>query len=518
LDTLLAETDCTRSAYILENRLGPLNCQLLGDIPSSGLYQMKRPSIIVGIITTLFALVSTSLFSQQLSSPQTSEQEISTIVAQSRQALSEHDEQKAFLLIQEGLIKFPNREELQIQLARIHVDQKHDRLAIGLLNSILLANPSSRNAKLELAQIFGYRENYRESDRLYRDLLNANPDDEAAALGLIHNLTLQGKREEARAQLQQAFTRHPTSLQLQQFNDYLTAEPGESQPRKLHRIQNTESFFADTSGNRSVYSGQGIIYQFSRNLTSRVRVDETSLWKTSAFTETLLTGNAEMRLRLGKYFAVRTGGGAVRFTNSSSRLLYGGDLELIPLKGLTLSGGFARYPISPTFDSTLFNLLAEGWHSHLDYNNHNFSVSGSFSLAHYSDRNRGEREWAEALRWFPWHDNQFAVGGGYAFRHIHFTKDLNHGYFSPSQYRSHLAATGFRMRLGKHYRGEYLGYGGAEVLEDFAGYSPAGEMLLKNDFPLGPWDVSADYSYYHLIQTTGAFRANAVTVTLGYKF
>jgi len=35
------------------------------------------------------------------------------------------------------------------------------------------------------------------------------------------------------------------------------------------------------------------------------------------------------------------------------------------------------------------------------------------------------------------------------------------------------------MRLGKHYRGEYLGYGGAEILEDFAGYSPAGEMLLK---------------------------------------
>jgi hypothetical protein len=122
------------------------------------------------------------------------------------------------------------------------------------------------------------------------------------------------------------------------------------------------------------------------------------------------------------------------------------------------------------------------------------------------------------LRWFPWHDNQFALGGGYAFRHIHFTKDLNHGYFSPNQYRSHLGAAGFRMRLGKHYRGEYLGYGGAEILEDFAGYSPAGEMLLKNDFLFGPWDLSADYSYYHLIQATGAFRANAVSVTLGYKF
>jgi hypothetical protein len=318
--------------------------------------------------------------------------------------------------------------------------------------------------------------------------------------------------------LQQAFVRHPTSLELQQYSDYLASEPVESQARKVHRIQNTESFFADTSGNRSVYSSQGLVYQFTRNLTTRMRVDETSLWRTGTFSESVLSGTGEARLRLGRYVAVRSSVGAVRFVDTSSRLLYGGDLELFPLKGLSLSGGFSAYPISPTFDSTAFDLLAQGWHSRVDYRAHNFTVTGSFSIFHYSDGNHGEREWAEALRWFPWDDNKFAIGGGYAFRHIHFTKDLNHGYFSPNQYRSHLGAAGFRMRLGKHYRGEYLGYGGAEILEDFAGYSPAGEVLLKNDFLFGAWDLSADYSYYHLIQTTGAFRANAVSVTLGYKF
>jgi tetratricopeptide (TPR) repeat protein len=474
---------------------------------------MKRQAIFVRIITALLALVSTHLFAQQ-----TPEQEIAQIVAQSQQALSEHNEQKALSLIQQGLIKFPNREELQIQLARIYVEQKRDRQAIGLLNSILLANSASRNAKLELAQIFGYRENYRESDRLYRELLAADPDDETAALGLVHNLALEGKRAEARVQLQQAFSRHPTSLQLQQYSDYLASEPIEGQARKFHRVQNSESFFTDTSGNRSVYSSQGVVYQFSKNITSRVGVDETSLWKTGTFTETVLSGAADTRLRLGKYVAVRTSLGAVRFADTSSQLLYGGDLELYPLKGLYVSGGFSRYSISPTFDSTAFDLLAHGWHGHLDYRGHNFSVAGSFALAHYSDSNHGEREWGEALRWFPWHDNQFAIGGGYAFRHIHFTKDLNHGYFSPNQYRSHLGAAGFRMRLGKHYRGEYLGYGGAEILEDFAGYSPAGVAVMKNDFLFGPWDLSADYTYYHLIQATGAFRTNAVSVTLGYKF
>jgi tetratricopeptide (TPR) repeat protein len=478
---------------------------------------MNRPATTVRFVMALLTLASIHLSSQQIFSQQTHEQEIAQIVAQSQQALAQHDEPKALSLIRDGLVRFPNDESLQIQLARIYVEQKHDRQAIGLLNAILLANPSSRNAKLEVALIFGYRANYRESDRLYRELLSASPDDEAASLGLVHNLVLEGKKAEARAQLQQAFTRHPTSLELQQYSDYLS-NPTETQYRKVHRIHNTESFFADTSGNRSVYSGQGIVYQFSRRFTTRMRLEETSLWRTGTITETLLSGTGEGQLRLNQYAGVRTSIGAVRFPDTSSRLLYSGDLDLYPLKGLLLSGGFARYPIAPTFDSTLFDLLTEGWHSRLDYRAHNFTVAGSLSLTHYSDGNHGEREWGEALRWFPWHDNQFALGGGYAFRHIHFTKDLNHGYFSPNQYRSHLGAAGFRMRLGKHYRGEYLGYGGAEILENFAGYSPAGEVLLKNDFLFGPWDLAADYSYFHLIQTTGAFRANAVSVTLGYKF
>ena len=480
--------------------------------------QSRPPMKKIATFVAMTLLWLPAALSEQPQAPP--EQEVAQIVVQSQEALKDHNEQKALTLIKEGFVRFPDNEDLKIQLARIYVEQKHDRQALGLLHSILLANPSSRNAKVALAQLFGYRENYRESDRLYQELLAANPDDEAASLGLVHNLILEGRRTEARQQVQLAITQHPTSLELQQYSDYLAENPGrETQPaRTLHRVQNTESFFADTSGNRSVYSSQVIAYQFNNKLSSRVRVEETSLWKTGTITETVLSGAAEGRYRVNKYVAVRSSAGAVRFVDQSSRVLYSGDLELFPIKGLLLSGGFSRYPIAPTFDSTAFDLLAEGWHSRIDYRARNFSLTGTFSLAHYNDGNRGEREWAEGLRWFPWGDNKFALGGGYAFRHIHFTKNFNHGYFNPNQYRSHLGAAGFRLRLGKHYRGEYLGYGGGELLEDFAGYSPAGEVLLKNDFIFSHWDLAADYSYFHLIQTTGAFRANAVTVTLGYKF
>src|ERR1051326_6171327 len=296
------------------------------------------------------------------------EQEVLQIVAQSQEALTDHNEQKSLDLIKNGLVRFPDNDDLKIQLARIYVQQKHDRQALGLLDGILLANPSSRNAKLALAQLYGYRENYRQSDRLYQELLSVNPDDEAAALGLVHNLMLEGRRAEARLQVQQAITRHPTSLELQQYSDYLAENPGhETQAaRTVHRVQNTESFFSDTSGNRSVYSSQGITYQFSNKLTSRVRVEETSLWRTGTITKTMLSGAAEGRYRLNKYVAVRSGVGAVRFVDANSRVLYAGDLELFPFKSLLLSGGFSRYPVAPTFDSTAFDLLAEGWHSRAD--------------------------------------------------------------------------------------------------------------------------------------------------------
>ncbi|HEY3769265.1 MAG TPA: tetratricopeptide repeat protein, partial [Candidatus Angelobacter sp.] len=130
---------------------------------------MNRPSIFVRIVLALLALVSTQIFAQETSqqtSQPTHDQQISLIEAQSQEALGQHDEQKALTFIKDGLIQFPNDESLQIQLARIYVEQKRDQQAIGLLNAILLANPANRNAKLELALIYGYRGNYRQSDRL----------------------------------------------------------------------------------------------------------------------------------------------------------------------------------------------------------------------------------------------------------------------------------------------------------------------------------------------------------------
>src|SRR5260370_23321435 len=258
----------------------------------------------------------------------------SQIVVQCEEALQQHDHKKALSLVQDGLKRFPDDEDLKIELARVYVHEQRDPEAIAALNAVLHRNSSSRNAKLQLAQIYGYRKDYKASDRVYRELLTSTEDDEAASLGLIHTLIFEGKREEARQQIQQAQQRHPASLGLQRYSDdpASASSRGESHAEKIHRLQAGESFFADNSGNRSFYSSQGMLYQLSRNFFSRLRLEETSLWKSGAQKENVLSGTAEGRLRLKQFISLRSVGGAVRFDDSRSRALYSGDLDLYPWK------------------------------------------------------------------------------------------------------------------------------------------------------------------------------------------
>jgi tetratricopeptide (TPR) repeat protein len=469
-------------------------------------------------LTNTYVLVCLCALGSVGSSQIAPDQEIAGIVSRSQEALNVSDEKVALGVVKDGLNRFPTNEELCVQLAAVYAFQHRDSEAIAVLQQVIRANPSSRAGRLKMAQVRGYRGEYEESDRLYHELLAANPDDETAALGLGHNLVLEGKREEARHVVQEALQRHPASLLLQQYNDSLAKIAGgrEVRPETTGRVQATESFFADSSGNRSVDSFQSIFYQFKPGLSSRLRVDETALWRLTTPMVTVVSADDELRARVNKFVAVRGSGGAVRYADGRNKWIGSGDLDLFPVKSLTISGGYSRYPVIPTFDSTLFDLSSEGWHTRLSYGTKNFSLNGTFFLTHYSDGNRGEREWGEALRWMRLSET-VSFGAGYAVRHFRYMQELDHGYFSPLQYWSQLGAAGLRGRIGRHYHGELLLYGGAET-QDGGAYTPAGEASLKNDFNFGHWNVGADYSYYHLAQATGAFHANGATLSLAYKF
>ncbi len=440
-------------------------------------------------------------------------------VAAAQSAIRQHHYSEAIHLLEDALKRFPSDTRLQLELGRVYVYQRQDDRAIELFRSVLKREPPNRTAKLELARVLSYRRKYKDSDQLFRELLASDPADEAAGIGLVRNLILEGRSAEAHREVDQALAHHPNSLRLQEYRDALDKKQptGGATGEEAHanRVYADASYFSDTTGHRSWRSAQSFDAQVVRGLANSFRLEERSLWVSQGPKANVFSGTDELRVRLRPQLLLGGGGGMVRFADGSSRALYRGEVTLHPFKRFWLQGGFSRIPISPTFEAAQFDLLAEGWWSRLDWQPRKWRLSADFFKQHYSDSNRTQREDAEVLRWLG--NSHFALGVGYEYTHSSFSQTLLHGYFSPNQYHSHLGVTGFTFGLGKFFRAEYLGrYGAESVLQN--PYQIAWEATARNRILFGGWTLGADYSYFHLAQSTGAFRAQTGRVSLAYRF
>jgi len=440
-------------------------------------------------------------------------------ITKAQVALRHRHYSQASRTLEEALKRFPGNVQLRLELGRVYVYQRQDSRAMEVFRAILRDDPSNREAKLELARVLSYDKKYAPANQLFRELLATNPNDEAAAIGLVRNLLFQKKNDDARREVEQALARHPNSLRLQEYRDDLLKNQlplaASREGNALNRLQADASYFSDTAGNRALRAGQRFDLQLGRNLTNSFRLDEKSLWISQGPKANIFTVNDECRVRVARWLFIGGGGGIVRFTDNSNRALYRGTVILHPVRSLWLQGGFSRIPINPTFQSAQFDLLAEGWWTRLDWQPRSWRVSADFSKQHYSDSNRTQREDAELLRWVG--NSHFAVGLGYQYAHSSFTQPFAHGYFSPNQYHSHLGLGGFRFSVGRIYRGEYIADFGAETV-DRNPYQIAWEATAKNRFLLGKLEMGADYTYFRLAQSTGAFRAQVGRVSVSYRF
>lgn len=440
-------------------------------------------------------------------------------ISDAQVALRHRHYSQAVRTLEEALKRFPGDSRLRVELGRAYIYQRRDAQAIEIFRAVLRDEPSNREAKLELARGLSFQGKYEPSNQLFHELLATNPKDEAAAIGLVRNLLLQRKKDEARREVEQALAQHPNSLRLQEYRDDLQKNQmplPASRERNAHgRVAADSSYFSDTTGNRAWRAGQRFDLQLGRNLSNSFRLDEKSLWVSQGPKANILSFSYEGRVRLTRWFFVGAGGGMVRFADNSNRALYRGELIFHPARNFWLQGGFSRIPITPTFQAAQFDLLAEGWWTRLDWQPRSWSLSADFAKQHYSDSNRTQREDAELLRWLG--NSHFAVGLGYGYSHSLFSQPFLNGYFSPNHYQNHLALGGFRFGVGKIYRGEYIAQYGAESI-DGSPYQFAWQATAKNRLSFGRIDIGADYSYFHLAQSTGAFRAQVGRASLAYRF
>jgi len=197
-------------------------------------------------------------------------------------ALRHRHYSQAARTLEDALKRFPGNAQLRLELGRVYVYRRQDARAMEIFRAILRDDPSYREAKLELARVLSYDGKYEAVNQLFRELLAINPSDEAAAIGLVRNLLLQKKKDQARREVEQALTRHPNSISLQEYRDDLQKNqlllPVSREISAPNRVQAETSYFSDSAGNRVLSAGQRLEVRTGRQLTNSFRLDEKSLW------------------------------------------------------------------------------------------------------------------------------------------------------------------------------------------------------------------------------------------------
>ena len=449
------------------------------------------------------------------------EESILAVLATGEQALLERHYGQAVRILRNGLKDHEEDNRLRLQLGRAYLANSEDRRAIRLFREVLRIEPNHRLAKLELARALGFRGDYLQSDHLYRELLGTNGADEAAAIGLASNLLHEKQPVEAAAIVAEALSAHPDSLRLQEYKDRIDngVLGGEERERnKAPDLVDLETdYFSDSAGNHSWRSEQRLDLAVRPSLSSRVVFEQHFQHSRDDSFEAVETFAQQFHWKPRDWLFASGGGGAVRFNNHDVHAIYETSLALQPLRSLLLGASFSRIPIIPNAEASEHRLTAQGWEAFGSWTAEHWQFSMRGSRDHYSDKNVANRETVEVIR--EWRVRELSFETGYRFRHYGFNlPDLAHGYFDPDTYQSHLAVAGVRFRPTRKYRGEILARGGAESAGSDASFSPAWEVDIRNELLLGDWTLQLDYSRYHLLQDTGAFRAEAGRFAVVYRF
>jgi tetratricopeptide (TPR) repeat protein len=448
------------------------------------------------------------------------EDSIQRVLAAGQQAMLERRYGQAIRVLRNGLRDHPQDNRLRLELGRAYLSSGADGRAIRLFREILKAEPDNRLAKLEVARALGYGRQYGSSDEIYNELLRANAADETAAIGLASNLLHQQRPSEARDVVDKALTFHSNSLRLQEYKDRIESGHLGGEEREVvvlrNLVETNVDYINDSAGNHSWRSLQRLDFGIRPGLTNRLLFEQQFQHSVDDSFEAVQTFDEELRWRVRESLLFSAGGGAVRFNNADVHAIYDTSLAFQPMRHLVLGAAFSRVPVIPDAEATEHRVTAQGWEAFSIWTPARWQINTHWSRQHYSDGNIGSRQSAELSR--EWGAKRLVFEAGYRYRRYSFDQELAHGYFSPNSYQSHLAMAGVRFHPGKRYRGEFLVHSGLESPAAGSDFRAAWEIHARNEILLGNWTLDLDYSKFHLVQETGAFRADAGRFAFTYHF
>ncbi|HEV2424015.1 MAG TPA: hypothetical protein VGZ29_04215 [Terriglobia bacterium] len=427
---------------------------------------------------------------------------------------------RAIRILSTGLRRYPADNGIRLELGRAYLFNRQLGRATALFRAVLAQEPANREAKLGLARTLAYRQDFKASDMLFRELLSADARDEAAAIGLAGNLIQERRRAEAQQVVTAALEYHRDSLRLQEYLDRLQkGELGADEPgpeRRANGLETETDYVSDSLGNHSWGTLQRFDYEFIPGVASHAEIEERWLRRPSRPESWVAAGTEQIHFQAANWLTFGLGAGGVRFGDGSARSLYQADVGVHPARRLWFQTGFSRSPFYPDARAAQFDLTTEGWNATADWQPGQWRASAWWAKQHYSDGNLSRRHGTELLRWIG--SPRLAVAAGYRYTHYDFKQSPGHGYFSPDEYQSHLGITGLSFHAARRFNAEYLVRVGGESLFRGGPFQYAWELALRNRVTLGRWNVGLDYFYFHLAQSTGAFRAHAGRWVAEYRF
>ena len=477
-------------------------------------------SVLLLLLAALLTISGSSAYSQTGVDNQADVFSLEKSLADAQSSVLERHYSEAIKILRAALKKHPGEAALQLELGRAYLQVGDDGKAQRLFMAVLSKEPDNRGAQLEFARSLAFQQRYERSDAIYRHLLVSNPTDEAAAIGLTSNLMHEGRPTEAAAVANAALGYHANSLRLLEYKDRIARGLLGGEERALPVAGNVFSavtdYINDSAGNHAWIGTERLELRIRPGLTNDLHLEQQFLHSLDDAREVVETFSERIRWRPLEHLAVSTGGGAIRFDKGDVRAIYETTLTGQLASHLLVGATFSRIPIVPDAEAAEHQLTAQGWEAFSLWTPAYWQITVRATRRHYTDGNIGEQEWAEAIH--QWNTRIVDYVGGYRFRHYGFNQDVAHGYFSPDNYQSHQAGFGATFHPGRRYRGELTARVGAESIASGADFHTAWEISARNQLTLGHWDLSLDYSRFHMAQVTGAFKADAARFEFAYHF
>jgi tetratricopeptide (TPR) repeat protein len=447
----------------------------------------------------------------------------------------------------ELLERNPNDLEARLGLARVLSWDKQLDAALEEYARVLKAQPDNHDAQIERARIYSWKGNLSSALDSYNELLARNPSDREARFGKAQTLFWSGRTREAKEILDDLHAQNPKDrdvtftmasvdsalgrkdLALQQLDELDKLQPGnpdvEQARQSIRRELRPRLVLGFTpsvdSYDLKIYYSATLYFSPSPQIRSYVATRLIpSLDSRSGLSATgrefvfgsygrvsqwlLLRGETGLNSGVFGTEGAIGEGGATLFVTDRTQI----DLDV--------SRRFINYIPTPVRRDISRLQFRGAWdwrpeqHSalHLDYYHQRYSDTnrnngGNFSATHkLIAREQGEIE------------------VGYLYAVFGFTKDINSGFFAPSQFQRHAALLNFNAKLAPWLKFYFWGSGGKEqVFHDKFRW----DGTARGSFDIQVTDrfkLSLGYGYFAIssIVRAGAYTTHTGYATLEYLF